>query len=199
MEPRGIGTGWLCIAVLCSGAALVLQTEEPTPQSTTQHDTPEPTGPLTTSSGHGHQLTTWPTATPSPPWTEEPITISMPTGERNKPSTASAVPIRYWSPAIFVLVALLVLFFTYRRTKGAGSRDRAASISDSSDWRALDQPGHDITPIIPSAQEERKGPEQPPALAHTETTFCEPDPSLPQPGTPPAAGDPHCSEEPSAD
>ncbi|XP_074709300.1 uncharacterized protein LOC141936324 isoform X3 [Strix uralensis] len=106
----------------------------------------------------------------------------------------------YWSPAIFVVVALLVLFFTYRRTKGEGSRDRADPASDSSDLGALvDIPIHDTAPIIPAPQEDRRGLEDPPAPEHTETTICELDPPPPQPDTPPAANGPRCSGEAGAD
>ncbi|KAM8986399.1 uncharacterized protein PRD47_018615 isoform 5-T5 [Ara ararauna] len=128
MEPRGVGMGWLCMAVLCSGAG-----------------------------------------------------------------NASALPIKYWSPAIFVVVALLVLFFTYQWTQGEGTRDRATSTSDSSDLGALDASS---TPKPTAPQEERKEPEKPRAPECTETTFSEQDP---QPGTPPATSGPHCSEQPGAD
>ncbi|XP_075032398.1 uncharacterized protein LOC142094296 [Calonectris borealis] len=207
MEPRGVGTGWLCIAVLCSGAALVLKKEEPRRQSTTQHDDVlEPTGDPTATAGDADKLTTWPMVTPTPLWTGDPIATPVPTRAGttgNKTQHASAVPIRYWSPAVFVLVALLVLFFTYRRTKGEGSRDRAAS--DSSDLGALDHlPIRDTPSTIPAPQEEGKGPAKPPAPEHTETTFCKPDPPAPhplppQPDTPTAAGGPRCSGEPGAD
>ncbi|KAM6365299.1 uncharacterized protein J5M81_015051 [Pluvialis apricaria] len=190
------------------GQALVLKEEKPGQQSTTQHgDGLEPTGAPTTSAGDVDKLTTWPMATPTPPCTGDPVTTPVLTqadGAGNKTQNASAVPIRYWSPAIFVVVALLVLFFTYQRTKGEGNQDRAASASDSSDLGALDHlPSHDTTPIIPAAQE-KKGSGTPSALEHTETTFCEPDPPppqplLPQPESPTAPSGPHCSGEPGAD
>ncbi|XP_049660221.1 uncharacterized protein LOC126040253 isoform X2 [Accipiter gentilis] len=177
MKPRGIRTGWLCIAVLCCGAALILRKGEQGHQSTTQRDDIlEHVGEPTTTTEDVDKLTRWPTATPMPPWTADTITTSMPTRAEN----TSAVPIRYWSPAIFVVVALLVLFFTYRQTKGEGTQDQATPASDSSDLGALDHlPIQDTTPIIPSSQEEKKGPEKP--SEHTETTFCEPDPPLPLP------------------
>ncbi|KAM9626177.1 uncharacterized protein ACIBXB_019298 isoform 2-T2 [Morphnus guianensis] len=234
MEPRGIRTGWLCIAVLCCGAALILKKEEPGHQSTTQRDDVlEHVGEPTTTAEDVDKLTRWPTATPMPPWTTDTITTSTPTragavGNKTREShrerkrcdlgmchhpwrvlhppqrppsawhrpqpplraacphllslpveNTSAVPIRYWSPAIFVVVALLVLFFTYRRTKGEGTQDQATPASDSSDLGALDHlPIQDTTPIIPTSQE-KKGPEKP--SEHTETTFCEPDPPPPQP------------------
>ncbi|KAM6037967.1 uncharacterized protein LJ206_000174 isoform 2-T2 [Theristicus caerulescens] len=225
MEPRGVGTGWLCIAVLCSGAALVLKEKEPGHQSTTQHDgvleprhqsttqrddVPRPTGDPTTTAGDVDKPTSRPTVTPTPPWTRDPITTPVLTqagAMGNKTRNTSAVPVRYWSPVIFVVVALLVLFFTYRRTKGEGTQDQAASASDSSDLGALDHlPIQDTTPIIPASpqplpllQEERKGAEKPPALEQTETRFCEPDPPPPQPDAPAAAAGPRCSGEPGAD
>ncbi|KAM6229192.1 uncharacterized protein M6G45_015971 isoform 2-T2 [Spheniscus humboldti] len=191
MEPRGVRMGWLCIAVLCSGAALVLKEEEPGHQS---DDISAPTRDPTTTTGIVDKLTMWPTVTPTPPWTGDPITNPLPTqagAGGNKTQNASAVPIRYWSPAIFVVVALLVLFFTYRWTKGE-------------DLGALDHlPIHNTTPIIPTPQEEKR-PEKAPTLEHTKTTFCEPDPPPPQllppqPDTPTAAGGPRCSGEPGAD
>lgn len=47
-------------------------------------------------------------------WAGSPQLFSLPIGNE------SGFPIRYWSPVIFVVLALLVLFFTYRRTKGNG-------------------------------------------------------------------------------
>ncbi|KAM6330945.1 uncharacterized protein FN964_015114 [Alca torda] len=204
MEARGVGTGWLCLAVLCSAAALDLQEQEPGHDSSTQsHDVPAPTGAPTTSSRDVDTPPTWPTATPTLPCTGDPVTTPLATRAGtagNKTQNASAVPIRYWSPTIFVVVALLVLFFTYRWTKGEGSQDQTAPASDSSDLGALDHvPAHDTTPIIPPPQEERKGPEPPPAPPHAETTFCEPDPPPPQSDTPPAPSGPPCSGEPGAD
>ncbi|XP_075593262.1 uncharacterized protein LOC142598484 isoform X3 [Balearica regulorum gibbericeps] len=201
MESRGVGTGWLCIAVLCSGAALVVKEGEPGHQSITQRDDVlEPTGAPTTTAGDVDNLMTCPTATPTPPQTGDPFTTPVLTRAGNKTQNASAVPVRYWAPVIFVVVALFVLFFTYRRNKGEGSRDQSASASDSSDLGALDHlPIHDTTPIISAPQEERKGSEKPPAPEHTETTFCEPDPPPPQPDTPAAGSGPRCSGEPGAD
>ncbi|XP_027525412.1 proline-rich receptor-like protein kinase PERK10 [Corapipo altera] len=127
---------------------------------------------------------TWPTDPPSPPWTPVPSRATS-----NQTQSSSGVPVRYWSPVIFVVVALLVLFFTYHRKKGEGSRDQAVAGSDSSDLGVLDHPpAHDTTPIITAPQGERKGPETPPAADDTETAFCEPDPPQPQPDSPPAAG-----------
>ncbi|XP_074665490.1 uncharacterized protein LOC141916664 isoform X2 [Strix aluco] len=191
MEPRGVGTGWFCIAVLCSGAALVLKEKESGHQSTTQRDDVlEPTGDPTTTTRNEDKLTTWPATTPTPPWTGDTLTTPVLTQVGtvgNKTQNAAAVPIRYWSPAIFVVVALLVLFFTYRRTKG---EDLGALV---------DIPIYDTTPIIPAPQEKRRGLEDPPAPEHTETTICEPDPPPPQPDTPPAADGPRCSGEAGAD
>ncbi|XP_074784884.1 uncharacterized protein LOC141971443 [Athene noctua] len=157
MEPRGVGTGWFCVAVLCSGAAFVLKEKESGHQSTTQRDdVPEPTGDPTATTGNADKLTTWAVTTPSPPWSRDPLTTPVLTRAGtvgSKTQNAAAVPIRYWSPAIFVVVALLVLFFTYRWTKGEGSRDRADPASDSSDLGALvDIPIHDTAPIIPVPQ-----------------------------------------------
>ncbi|XP_030329742.1 SLAM family member 5-like isoform X3 [Strigops habroptila] len=200
MKPRGMGMGWLCMAVLCSGAALVIK-EDSGHQSPMQRDEGLEllTDPNTTT-GDMDKLMTWPTASPTPPWSRDPITTTVLTqtdAAGNKTRNASAVPIKYWSPALFVVVALLVLFFTYQWTKGEGTRDRATSINDSSDLGALD---HTSTPKTAAPQEERKDPEKSPALEHTETTFSEPDPTPdPQPDSPAATSGPHCSQEPSAD
>ncbi|KAM4644253.1 uncharacterized protein AAGF69_014436 isoform 2-T2 [Amazona ochrocephala] len=186
MEPRGVGMGWLCMAVLCSGA------------EDTDHgnDGLELLTDPNTTTGDTDELTTRPTASPAAPWSKDPITTTVPpqrdaagNGTRN----ASALPIKYWSPAIFVGVALLVLLFTYHWTKGEGTRDRATSVNDSSDLGALDASS---TPKPAAPQEERKEAEKPRALECTETTFSEQDP---QPGTPPATSGPHCSGQPGAD
>ncbi|KAM7028903.1 uncharacterized protein M8220_014046 [Acridotheres tristis] len=72
----------------------------------------------------------------------------------NGTRASSGVPARYWSPVIFVVLALLVLFVTYHRTRDRGIRDQVTSGSDSSDLGALVQP-HDPDPVpkIPSLQE----------------------------------------------
>ncbi|KAM9515015.1 uncharacterized protein ACIB01_018474 isoform 2-T2 [Guaruba guarouba] len=186
MEPRGVGMGWLCMAVLCSGA------------EDTDHgdDGLELLTDPNTTTGNTDELTTWPRASSAPPWSKDPITTTvLPQRDAagNGTRNASALPIKYWSPAIFVVVALLVLFFTYQWTKGEGTRDRATSTSNSSDLGALDASS---TPKPTAPQEERKEPEKPRAPECTETTFSVQDP---QPGTPPATSGPHCSEQPGAD
>ncbi|PKK18233.1 uncharacterized protein LOC102086697 isoform X1 [Columba livia] len=203
MEPSSVGTMRLCFAVLCSGAAFALNGEELRHQSTTKAGhVPETMGDPTTTTRDEGKLMTWPMASLTPLVTEVPVTTLVPTqtgAAENKTQNMSAVPIRYWSPAIFVVVALLVLFFTYRRKKGEGSQDQVAPTSDSSDLGALDPlPIQDTIPIIPAPQEERKGLEKPPE--DTETNFSEPDPPVPpQPDTPPAAGGPCCPRELGAD
>ncbi|XP_072703078.1 uncharacterized protein [Ciconia boyciana] len=182
MELRGIGTGWLCIAVVCSGAALVLKEKEPGRPSATQRDNvPEPTGDPTTTARDVDKLPTRPTVTQPPLWTRDPITTPVPTragAAGNKTQNASAVPIREPGPS-----RLCQQLF---RFGSPGPRPH---------------PGHH--PNNPRSPE-RKRPEKSSAVEHTETTFCEPDPPrpqllLPQPDTPAAAGGPCCSGEPGAD
>ncbi|XP_065516226.1 uncharacterized protein LOC136004048 isoform X2 [Lathamus discolor] len=189
MEPRGVGMGWLCMAVLCSGAALILKED-------TDHgdDGLELLTDPNTTTGDTEELTTWPAASPTPPWSRGPVTTTVQPqrdAAGNKTRNASALPIKYWSPAIFVVVALLVLFFTYRWTKGEGTRDRAASTSDSSDLGALDATS---TPRPAAAQEERKEPEKPRAPECTETAFSEQDPQVLHPNalSPSAGVGGHC-------
>ncbi|KAM4755655.1 uncharacterized protein ACIQIH_019500 isoform 2-T2 [Cyanocitta cristata] len=161
-----------CLVLLCSGAALGFQEEEPGNGSVTQpEEPPGPPGHPTTATGHagttGTAGTTWLRATTTPPWSGD---LAV-TPEGNQTRTSSGVPVRYWSPVLFVLLALLVLFVTYQRTKGK-------------DLGALVQPPvHDPIPKIPALQRERKDPETPPGPDHTETTFSQPEPSQ-APGVP---------------
>ncbi|XP_038023748.2 uncharacterized protein [Anas platyrhynchos] len=206
MEASGAGWRWLCVAVLGAGAALTLKGEELWDQDVIQHDdNPEATGDPTADTRDVDGMKTWPVASPTPTSTRDPPNITAPTQAGslgNQTRNGSGVPVKYWSPVIFVLLALLVLFFTYRRTKGEGTREPTTSISDFSD--ALVQE-HDTALIIPAAQEDRKGAENPHAQELTETTFCQPDPPpgqpLPsqQPAVPAATGDPCSSGEPGAD
>ncbi|XP_048144628.1 uncharacterized protein LOC125318182 isoform X2 [Corvus hawaiiensis] len=128
MGPSGFRG--LCLALLCSGAALGFQEEEPGNGSVTlPEESPGPPGHPTTATGHaGTTVTTWPRATTGPPWSGD-LAVT-PAG--NQTRTSSGVPVRYWSPVLFVLLALLVLFVTYQKTKGKGIQDRAMSGSDSS-------------------------------------------------------------------
>ncbi|XP_039571238.1 uncharacterized protein LOC120505079 isoform X2 [Passer montanus] len=178
MGPRGFGG--FCLALLCSGAALGFQEEqsgngnvtEETPEGT--RDPLEPPGHPSTATGDGDRVTTgttgtpWPRVTTSPPGSPGDLAVT-PAGNQTRAS--SGVPARYWSPVIFVVLALLVLFVTYHRTKDKGIRDRATSGSDSSDLGALVQPQvHDPIPKIPE---------------HAETTLDQPDPPQPPPDSSP--------------
>ncbi|XP_068778099.1 uncharacterized protein [Struthio camelus] len=182
MDPRG-GRGWICLAVLCSGAALVLIGEDQGGQSLTQPDSVLwPGGTRNSSARAGGGPVAW---TSVPPWDRTPGPSALPTkagAAGNKSHNASAIPIRYWSPVIFVALALLVLFLTYRRTRGEESNDQAASVSDDSDLGApANIPVRDTAPIIPPAKEEQKGLEKPPTWDSSE-----PDAPLPQPLPPQA-------------
>ncbi|XP_040394978.1 uncharacterized protein LOC121060865 isoform X2 [Cygnus olor] len=205
MGASGAGWRWLCVAVLGAGAVLALEGEELWDQNITQHDdNPEAMGDPTAATRDVDGMKTWPVASPTPSLTRDPPTITAPTQAGslgNQTQNGSGVPVKYWSPVIFVLLALLVLFFTYRRTKGEGTRDPTTSISDFSDALVLE---HDTALILPAAQEDRKGAEKPQAQELTETTFCQPDPPpgqpLPsQPAVPEATGGARCSGEPGAD
>ncbi|XP_048144629.1 uncharacterized protein LOC125318182 isoform X3 [Corvus hawaiiensis] len=163
-------------------SSLGFQEEEPGNGSVTlPEESPGPPGHPTTATGHaGTTVTTWPRATTGPPWSGD-LAVT-PAG--NQTRTSSGVPVRYWSPVLFVLLALLVLFVTYQKTKGKGIQDRAMSGSDSSDLGALVQPPvQDPIPKIPALQRERKDPETPPGLDQSETTFSQPEPSQ-APGVP---------------
>ncbi|XP_031949391.1 uncharacterized protein LOC116436398 isoform X1 [Corvus moneduloides] len=132
-------------------SSLGFQEEEPGNGSVTPpEEPPGPPGHPTTATGHaGTTVTTWPRATTSPPWSGD-LAVT-PAG--NQTRTSSGVPVRYWSPVLFVLLALLVLFVTYQKTKGKGIQDRAMSGSDSSDLGALVQPPvQDPIPKIPALQ-----------------------------------------------
>ncbi|CAN8207028.1 unnamed protein product [Coccothraustes coccothraustes] len=85
---------------------------EETPEGT--RDPLEPPGHPSTAAGDGDTVTTWPRVTTSPPRSLGDLAVT-PAG--NQTRTSSGVPARYWSPVIFVALALLVLFVTYQRTK----------------------------------------------------------------------------------
>nr|XP_041577019.1 uncharacterized protein LOC115498454 isoform X4 [Taeniopygia guttata] len=170
MGPRGFGG--LCLALLCSGAALGSQEEEQGSRNVTEEipegtrDPLEPPGQPSTATGDGDAVTAWPRATTSPPRSLGDLAVT-PAGNRTR--TSSGVPARFWSPVIFVVLALLVLFVTYHRTKDKGIRDQATSGSDSSDLGALVQPQvHDPIPKIPEQTEtalDQPEPPQPPENA----------------------------------
>ncbi|XP_077048204.1 uncharacterized protein LOC143696245 [Agelaius phoeniceus] len=139
---------------------------EETPEGT--RDPLEPPGHPSTAAGDGDTATTWPRVTTSPPGSLGDLAVT-PAGNQSRAS--SGVSARYWSPVIFVVLALLVLFVTYQRTKDKGIRDRAMGGSDSSDLGALVQPHvHDPIPKIPEL---------------AETPLDQPDPPQPPPDSPP--------------
>ncbi|XP_066063056.1 uncharacterized protein [Chamaea fasciata] len=199
MGPRALGG--FCLALLCSGAALGFQEEEPGDVTeVTPEVTPGPPGQarevatgsevttgtevttrseVTTSSEvtTGTEATTGSKVTSSHPWRGD--TEVTPAGNRTR--TSPGVPARFWSPVLFVLLALLVLFVTYHRTRDRGIRDLVTSGSDSSDLGALVQPHvHEPVPKTPKTpktlksrtlQSEGKDPETPPGPELTETCF----------------------------
>ncbi|XP_021232430.1 uncharacterized protein LOC110387977 isoform X3 [Numida meleagris] len=200
MKARGAGCRGLCLAVLCAGVALALKGEGPGDQNITQHsDISETTGAPTTATRDVSGLTTGPVGSPSPSGTGDPttITVSLQAGAPgNQTRKESGFPIRYWSPVIFVVLALLVLFFTYRRTKGKGTQDPTTSLSDFSD---VATPENDTALIVPAAQKS----DNPLPQELSKTTPCQPAPPSDQPSqqptTPTVPGSPLCSGVPSAD
>ncbi|XP_071583175.1 uncharacterized protein [Heliangelus exortis] len=85
-----------------------------------------------------NKLQTTPKATSTPPQPWDP----MKTRERawgKGTYTSLDVHFRYWAPALFVAIALLVLLINYRWTKGEETEDEATSASDTSD---LGAPSH---------------------------------------------------------
>ncbi|XP_052558986.1 uncharacterized protein LOC128090615 isoform X2 [Tympanuchus pallidicinctus] len=174
MEAKGAGLGGLCLAVLCVGVALALKGEDQGGNNNTLHsDISEATGAPTTATRDVSGLTTRPVGFPSPSDAGNLTTITVPLqadAPGNQTRNESGFPIRYWSPIIFVVFALLVLFFTYRRTKGDGSREPTTSISDFSDEAA---PENDTALIAPRAQ---KRSDNPLPQEQSKTTPCQPDP-----------------------
>ncbi|XP_065605050.1 uncharacterized protein LOC136056675 isoform X2 [Cyrtonyx montezumae] len=201
MEARGAGCGGLCLVVLCAGVVLALKGEGPGDQNITQHsDNSEATGAPTTATTDVSGLTTGSVGSPSPPGSEDPttITVSLQAGAPgNQTRNALGFPIRYWSPVIFVVLALLVLFFTYRKTKGKGTQDPTTSLSDFSD---VVTPENDTALIVPAAQ---KRSDNPPPQELSKITPCQPAPCPDQPSQQPAdpttAGSPLCSVVPNGD
>ncbi|XP_010722180.1 uncharacterized protein LOC104914410 isoform X2 [Meleagris gallopavo] len=197
MEAKGAGRGGLCLAVLCVGVALALKGEDQGDNNITQHsDISEATGAPTTATWDVSGLTTGPVGSPSPSDTGNLTTITVPLqadAPGNQTRNESGFPIRYWSPIIFVVLALLVLFFTYRRTKGNGSQEPTTSISDFSD---VADPENDTALTVPAAQKRSDNP-LPQELS--KTTPCQPAPSseqLSQPTNPTAVGASLCSGVP---
>ncbi|XP_038018069.1 nascent polypeptide-associated complex subunit alpha, muscle-specific form-like isoform X2 [Motacilla alba alba] len=126
---------------------------EETPEGT--RDLLEPPGHPSTATGDGGAVTAWPRVATSPPPSLGDLAVT-PAG--NQTRTSSGVPARYWSPVIFVALALLVLFVTYRRNK-------------DKDLGALVQPHTcDSIPKIPEV---------------TETPLEQPDPPQAPPDSPP--------------
>ncbi|XP_040546977.1 uncharacterized protein LOC121107558 isoform X1 [Gallus gallus] len=195
MEAKGAGCRGLCLAVLCAGIALALKGEGLGDHNITQHsDILEETGAPTTAT---RDVTMGPVSSPSPSGTGNPITITVPLqagAPGNQTRNESGFPIRYWSPVIFVVLALLVLFFTYRRTKGNGTQEPTTSISDFSDVATAE---NDTALTVPDAQ---KSADNPPPQELSKTTSCQPAPpseqSSQQPTDPITGGSPLCSGVP---
>ncbi|XP_048785086.1 uncharacterized protein LOC125685760 [Lagopus muta] len=183
MEAKGAGLGGLCLAVLCVGVALALKGEDQGDNNITQHsDISEAMGAPTTATRDVSGMTTRPVGFPSPSDAGNLTTITVPLqadAPGNQTRNESGFPIRYWSPIIFVVFALLVLFFTYRRTKGDGSQEPTTSISDFSDEAA---PENDTALIAPPAQ---KRSDNPLPQEQSKTTSCQPAPPSEQPSQEP--------------
>ncbi|XP_031462186.1 uncharacterized protein LOC116237279 isoform X2 [Phasianus colchicus] len=162
--------------------ALALKGEGQGDNNITQHsDILEATGAPITTTWDVSGLTTGPVGSPSPSDTGNLTTITVPLqagAPGNQTRNESGFPIRYWSPIIFVVLALLVLFFTYRRTKGNGSQEPTTSISDFSDEAT---PENDTALIVTAAQ---KRSDNPPPQELSKTTPCQPAPPSEQPSQP---------------
>ncbi|XP_072214578.1 uncharacterized protein [Excalfactoria chinensis] len=197
MEAKGVGHGGLCLAAFCAGVAFALKGDGPRNSNITQHsDISEAMGAPTTTTRDVSGLTTGPMGSSSPSDTGNPTTITVPlqTGAQgNQTRNEWGFPIRYWTPIIFVVLALLVLFFTYRRTKSNGTQEPTTSISDFSDEAA---PENDTALIVPAAQKRSDNP-LPQELSKTTPGLPAPPSEQPfQPTDPTSAGSPLCSGVP---
>ncbi|XP_019412296.1 PREDICTED: uncharacterized protein LOC109324719 [Crocodylus porosus] len=187
MEPRGRRIWQVCIAVLCAGAVT-----KASPLNTGQvKHMPELEGDFFGTTRETARNTTWiPTTLAGP--TEGPTaahTTNRTDTTADNAKVSSSLSPKYWSPIIFVVLALIVLFFTYRRKRRRGTSSRAASMADSSD---------SDMPIVPDPDQHRVShwekrlpfpgkqrptdtgtpvAETPPSAEMMESVFCEPDSS----------------------
>ncbi|CAM4694936.1 unnamed protein product [Caretta caretta] len=89
--------------------------------------------------------------------------------------------IKYWVPLVFMVIALITLYFTYRKTTERDSRSRAGSSSQSSDSDSQDnQAVHSAAHVNPHPEAWNRTGEETPTTKKNEEALADPDPS-PQP------------------
>ncbi|XP_030321136.1 uncharacterized protein LOC115599680 [Calypte anna] len=178
MGTRGMVTAWLCIVLLQAGDGFVFEDYEPAYHLITHnYEAVESMGDQRTTK----KLLTPPKATSSSPWTGNSMTTRGGAGG-NSTDTSLDVHFRYWAPALFVTIALLMLLISYHRTKGKETEDEATSASHTSESGALRIPIPEEESEIPS---DSKSPKIPPSDL---------DPNSPQPDGDSSSSDPECYE-----
>ncbi|XP_077697165.1 SLAM family member 5-like isoform X4 [Eretmochelys imbricata] len=89
--------------------------------------------------------------------------------------------IKYWVPPVFMVIALITLYFTYRKTTERDSRSRAGSSSQSSDSDSQDnQEVHSAAHVNPHPEAWNQTGEETLTTKKNEEALADPDPS-PQP------------------
>ncbi|XP_025048098.1 uncharacterized protein LOC112548074 [Alligator sinensis] len=135
MEPRGRRIWQVCIAVLCAGAVTRAEVKASPPNTGQVKHMPEPEGDFNGTTKETARNTTWiPTTLAGPTeGSTDAYTVNRGDTTADNAKVSSSISPKYWSPIIFVVLALIVLFFTYRRKRGRGTSSRAASMAESSD------------------------------------------------------------------
>ncbi|XP_030398354.1 uncharacterized protein LOC115639552 isoform X2 [Gopherus evgoodei] len=157
MGPKDRSVWWVWISVLCAGT--VARAAE---QGQLSKDMGE-RGPLggtasylTWTAERTDRNATWvttntATSTEGGPTTPN-ATVLLPGKDTTRRKTSASVSssIKFWVPPAFMVIALITLYFTYRKTTERESRSRAGSIDQSSDSDSKDnQVVHGAAHVIP--------------------------------------------------
>ncbi|XP_034612647.1 uncharacterized protein LOC117869705 [Trachemys scripta elegans] len=144
MVPKDRSVWWVWISVLCAGT--VARAAE---QGQSSKD-PGQSGPVggtasyfTWTAERTDRNATWGTTNtatstggPTTPNTTVLIPVQDTPGHKTRASAFSSI--KYWVPPAFMVIALITLYFTYRKTTERESRSRAGSIEESSDSDSQD-------------------------------------------------------------
>ncbi|XP_074927145.1 uncharacterized protein LOC116831780 isoform X2 [Chelonoidis abingdonii] len=157
MAPKDRSVWWVWISVLCAGTVARAAEQGQLSKDTGERGRlGETANYLTWTAERTDRNATWVTTNTATsagggPTTPN-ATVLIPGKDTTgrKTSTSASSSIKYWVPPAFLVIALITLYFTYRKTTERESRSRAGSIDQSSDSDSKDnQEVHGAAHVIP--------------------------------------------------
>ncbi|KAM9114514.1 uncharacterized protein ACDP82_019197 [Pangshura tecta] len=145
MEPKDRSVWWVWISVLCAGSVARAAEQGQLSKDTGERGRLGGTASyFTWTAERTDRNATWLTTNPAistgggPTTPNATVLVPVKDTAGHKTRASASSLIKYWVPLAFMVIALITLYFTYRKTTERASRSRAGSIDQSSDSDSKD-------------------------------------------------------------